>query len=97
MNTYKNSNINIFLINLDSRKDRLEKMKERLRDFEFERIQAVEKTSLKIEENLKNEHLSMPELSCIASHIKALKKFLESNGKICCILKMMYWARFSKS
>lgn len=78
------SNIKIFLINLDSRKDRLLKMEERLKDTKFERIQAVDKTTLNIKEN---GNLSTAELSCIASHIKALNRFLESDGEICCILE----------
>lgn len=77
----------ILVINLDKRTDRLTKMHERLKGLEFERIQAVEKNTLRIGDSAGSSHLGISELSCIASHIKALKRFLRSDSEICCILE----------
>lgn len=79
--------IPILVINLEKRKDRLLKMKTRLNGLEFKRIQAVDKCTLNLEGVDFSNELSFPELACIASHLKALKIFLESENEACCILE----------
>lgn len=77
----------ILVINLDSRKDRLMKMKERLCGYKFVRIPAstVEELDSKF---VSTEHsITLAEMACKKSHIAALKKFLNSNHDLCIILE----------
>jgi glycosyl transferase family 25 len=62
-------------------------MHQRLKGLKFERIQAVEKNTLNLGDSASNSRLGISELSCIASHIKALQRFLRSESEICCILE----------
>jgi len=55
--------IKIFVINLDKRKDRLEEVSEMLKDYQWERIEAIE--------------TAKGYYGCVLSHIKSLKKAKE--------------------
>ena len=62
-------------------------MQSRLKGLEFERIQAVSGKELNLKEQIITNGLTSPELACISSHIKALKRFLKSKSELCCILE----------
>lgn len=77
----------ILLINLDSRKDRLKKMTERLKKHDFIRIAATSVSEQDCSDISSKRKLSLPEIACINSHISALKTFLETEHETCIILE----------
>lgn len=77
----------ILIINLDSRKDRLKKMKERLKTHDFIRIAATSVSEQDCSDISSKGKLSLPEIACTSSHINALKTFLETEHKTCIILE----------
>ena len=90
---YEITKIPILVINLDHRSDRLEKMEERLKGFQFERFRATYGDDLNKEEynqllssNLKYE-LSKNEVACIYSHRRAWQKMIDDNISFLCILE----------
>jgi glycosyl transferase family 25 len=77
----------VLLINLDRRKDRLDKMNERLGNLPFTRIVALDGSkSEDILDSIKGS-LGLNEKACIYSHVKALKFFLSTNYEKCIILE----------
>jgi glycosyl transferase family 25 len=77
----------ILLINLDSRKDRLGKMKERLKYHDFIRIAAKSVNDQDCLDISPKTKLFLPEIACTISHINALKTFLETEHQTCIILE----------
>lgn len=77
----------ILLINLDSRKDRLQKMKERLKAHDFIRLSAKSVSEPDCSDIALKSKLSISEIACTISHICALKTFLETKHETCIILE----------
>lgn len=86
MNDLRSSNLfEIFVINLDSRPDRLFRMKEQL-PIPFTRVCAIDAT----EGDMVSQHqalTSAPSLGCWLSHVKAYEIFLSTNVKYALILE----------
>ena len=87
------SAIPIFVINLDHRSDRLEKMKERLGYLKFVRLSATYGEDLSNEDyyqllstDLKYE-MSKNEIACIYSHRRAWQKMIDADMPFICILE----------
>ena len=81
--------IPLFLINLDSRTDRLEKMIPRLGDLPFTRIAAVDGQNLadEILSPFAKYPLAKNEIACILSHKLVWQKIVEENKHYACILE----------
>lgn len=77
----------ILMINLKKRKDRLERMRGRLKNLEYIVVEAVSGDNLEDHIREKKSILTNNEKGCIASHIKALEIFLQSDRDSCCILE----------
>jgi GR25 family glycosyltransferase involved in LPS biosynthesis len=80
--------IDIYCINLERRKDRKILM---LRQFKrnkiIERATFIKAVDAKNENILSVKNISLYESACLYSHLKALKKFLESQKKYCLVLE----------
>lgn len=77
----------LLMINLKKRSDRLEKMRARLKGLDYTVIEAVPGDQLGDSIKKIKSTLSNNEKGCIASHIKALNIFLQTNHETCCILE----------
>lgn len=77
----------LLMINLENRSDRLERMGARLKGLDYTIIKAVPGDQLGDSIKKTKSTLSNNEKGCIASHIKALNVFLQSNHETCCILE----------
>ena len=69
----------VLLINLDRRRDRLDKMNERLGNLPFTKIVALDGSKSKDILDVIKGPLGLNEKACIYSHIKALNFFLSTN------------------
>jgi glycosyl transferase family 25 len=84
------NSIPLFLINLDSRPDRLEKMISRLGDLPFERIAAVDGQNLDEREFISQSakfRMAKNEIACILSHKVVWQKIIAENIPYACILE----------
>ena len=77
----------ILLINLKKRKDRLARMQSRLKNLDFVTIEAVDGNNLNRSVKEIKSDLSQNEKACVASHIKALSFFLDSENESSIILE----------
>ena len=85
-----NSSIPIFLINLDSRSDRLEKMTSRLGNLSFTRIAAINGQNLKEQDIISpitKYKMAKNEIACILSHRLVWEKIVAENIPYACILE----------
>lgn len=77
----------ILLINLKKREDRFSRMQSRLKNLNFVTIEAVDGNNLDPSVREIISDLSQNEKACVASHIKALSFFLDSEEKGCIVLE----------
>ena len=82
----------VYVINLDRHTQRLARMRDLLRDVEFERIAALDAAGAGGHEHRHNlplrfEELTRFERACAASHAAAWQKLLESGDSHACILE----------
>ena len=83
----------VFLINLDRRKDRLEKMQKRLSGVNFIRISAVDGAELTLSDQEKDylQHglypMSKNELACIKSHLSVCQSVVDGGLPFACVLE----------
>ena len=85
-----NSSIPIFIVNLDSRSDRLEKISSRLGSLPFIRIAATCGQNLDVQENLKptvKDRMSKNEMACILSHRQVWQKMADEKMSYACVLE----------
>jgi len=85
-----NSSIPIFIINLDSRSDRLKKISSRLGNLPFIRIAAINGQNLDEQEHLKRtvkDRMSKNEIACILSHRLVWQKMADEKMSYACVLE----------
>ena len=85
-----NSSIPIFIINLDSRFDRLKKISSRLGNLPFIRIAAINGSNLDEQEHLKRtvkDRMSKNEIACILSHRLVWQKMADEKMSYACVLE----------
>ncbi len=92
--------MDIYLINLDARPDRLAFMHKQLsaRNLPYVRIAAIDGlTSRDIGYPTDHPHLSKPEYACYLSHVECWTRFVHSGAPMCLILEddVVFGARFS--
>ena len=92
----------ILVINLESRKDRLKRMEDRLSGHNFMRVSATTVADLDRAFLNSESKLSPPEIACTKSHINALKVFLDTKYESCIILEDdiilgSYFSKFTSS
>ena len=86
----KTNSIPVFLINLDRRVDRMEKMTARLGDLPFGRISAIDGQNLdelEFVSQIKQHKMTKNEIACILSHRKIWQKIVDENIPCACILE----------
>ena len=84
------NSIPLYLINLDSRADRLGKMIPRLGDIPFNRVAAVDGQNLDVREFISptaKYPLAKNEIACILSHKLVWQKIVDENKPYACILE----------
>jgi glycosyl transferase family 25 len=84
------NSIPLFLVNLDSRTDRLEKMISRLGNLSFQRIAAVDGQSLDEQEFISptaKYKMAKNEIACILSHRLVWQKIADQNLPYACVLE----------